>query len=252
MTRVNCAVVIPCLNEAGRIGPVVKSVLAFLPNVIVVDDGSSDQTAPEAQNAGAEVIRHEGNQGKGAAVQKGLGRAVERGFEWALLMDGDGQHAASDIPKFLNVTGGGLVIGDRMSDAGKMPRVRRFVNRWMSVRLSRRLGMALSDTQCGFRLVHLPSWSKLNLKTSHFEIESEMLKAFVEAGHSVQFVPIQVIYKTERSKIAPLTDTVRWFRWWWRTNPKRQRTAAVHDAIASPKGFGVRQSSAAFEGPHVP
>jgi len=247
---VNCAAVIPCLNEATHIGGVVRSVLPLLPRVIVVDDGSNDRTAQEATTAGAVVILHEKNNGKGAAVQSGLRHALEGGFNWALLMDGDGQHAASDIPKFLNETGAHLVVGNRMPEAGQMPWLRRFVNRWMSARLSRRLGVALPDTQCGFRLVHLPSWTQLNLKTCHFEIESEMLKAFVEAGFTVKFVPIQVIYKTERSKIAPLRDTVRWFCW-WRTSPKRQRAAAVQDAVASPKGFGVRQSSAAFEGPHA-
>ncbi|HTD85750.1 MAG TPA: glycosyltransferase family 2 protein [Candidatus Binatia bacterium] len=210
----NCATVISCLNEAGHIGAVVRSVLPLLPNVIVVDDGSTDRTHHEARAAGAEVIGHECNRGKGAAVQTGLRHAHRRGFEWALLMDGDGQHAASDIPRFLNETDAHLVIGNRMDDARKMPRLRRFVNRWMSARLSRRLGMPLPDSQCGFRLVRLSSWSQLNLKTSHFEIESEMLKAFVDAGLVVRFIPIRVVYRDERSKIDPILDTLRWFHWW--------------------------------------
>jgi len=185
-----------------------------LPRVIVVDDGSDDRTAQEAATAGAEVIQHAKNQGKGAAVQSGLRHAHEHGFEWALLMDGDGQHAAGDIPKFLSETGAHLVIGNRMPEAGQMPWLRRFVNRWMSACLTRRLGVPLPDTQCGFRLVHLPSWSPLNLQTSHFEIESEMLKAFVDAGLVVRFVPIRVVYRNETSKIDPILDTVRWFRWW--------------------------------------
>ncbi|HKQ39528.1 MAG TPA: glycosyltransferase family 2 protein [Verrucomicrobiae bacterium] len=212
--QVNCAAVIPCLNEAEHIGSVVGDVLPLLLKVIVVDDGSKDGTSQEAARAGAEVIRHEANQGKGAAVQRGLGHARECGFEWALLLDGDGQHAASDIPKFLSETGAHLVIGNRMAEAGQMPWLRRFVNRWMSRQLSCRLGMALPDTQCGFRLVHLPSWSQLNLETSHFEIESEMLTAFVEAGLIVKFVPVRVVYRNETSKIDPILDTVRWFRWW--------------------------------------
>jgi glycosyltransferase involved in cell wall biosynthesis len=215
---VNCVVVIPCLNEATRIGSVVRSVQLILQNVIVVDDGSSDGTNQEATEAGAEILRHATNQGKGTAIQSGLARAVERGFEWALLMDGDGQHAASDIPKFLNETGARLVIGNRMANPEGMPWLRRMVNRWMSVRLSRRSGVDLPDTQCGFRLVHLPSWSNLNLETRHFEVESEMLVAFVEGGYSVKFVPIKVIYKKHASKISPVVDTFRWFRWWWRRN----------------------------------
>ena len=210
----NCAAVVPCLNEASHIGAVVKGVLPFLPRIIVVDDGSTDATSGEASGAGAEVVRHETNSGKGCAVQTGLRHALKGGFEWALLMDGDGQHAASDIPKFLNRMGAQLVIGNRMTDPGSMPWLRRFVNRWMSARLSRRLGMHLPDTQCGFRLVHLPSWSKLRLNTCHFEIESEMVSAFVKAGLAVKFVPIRVVYRDETSKIDPIIDTLRWFRWW--------------------------------------
>lgn len=208
----NCAVVIPCFNEAPRIGEVVSEVLPILPHVIVVDDGCTDETTAAA--AGAEVIRHGRNEGKGAAIQTGLRRAAERGFDWALLMDGDGQHAASDIPRFFETGGARLIVGNRMANPHAMPWLRRWVNRWMSARLSHRLGVTLPDTQCGFRLVHLPSWSKLILETRHFEIESEMLAAFVEAGCSVKFVPIQVIYKKECSKINPITDTLRWFRWW--------------------------------------
>ena len=249
-----CVVVIPCLNEATRIGSVVRSILPILQNVIVVDDGSSDETKQEATQAGAEVIRHGTNQGKGAAVQTGLARAVERGFEWAMLVDGDGQHAAADIPKFLSQSGARMVIGDRMADPRGMPWPRRFVNRWMSARLSRRLGLDLPDTQCGFRLVHLPSWSTLNFETRHFEIESEMLVAFVEAGYPIKFVEIQVIYKQEASKIDPIIDTLRWFRWWLSCGreSKRQRTAALHNLSELAKRHGVRQSSAAFGKPHGP
>jgi glycosyltransferase involved in cell wall biosynthesis len=189
----------------------------MLRDVLVVDDGSFDETAEEARAAGAEVIRHDKNHGKGAAIQTGLKRGIERGFEWALLMDGDGQHAAQDIPTFLSETNARLVVGNRMHNAAAMPWLRRFVNRWMSARLSRRLGVALPDTQCGFRLVHLASWSKLDLATCRFEIESEMLAAFVKADYPVKFVPIQVIYNNEASKINPIMDTIRWFRWWWRT-----------------------------------
>jgi hypothetical protein len=74
-------------------------------------------------------------------------------------------------------------------------------------------GRELPDTQCGFRLVRLASWQALNLQTRHFEIESEMLMEFIRAGQGVGFVPIEVIYKSEQSKIHPVRDTVRWFRW---------------------------------------
>ena len=211
-----CAVVIPCLNEATAIETLVRQVREQLPTVIVVDDGSTDATGERAARAGAEVLRHDQPRGKGAALQAGLKRARERSFAWAMTLDGDGQHSPEDIPAFLQSTtntGAALVIGNRMDDAGRMPWLRRQVNRWMSRRLSRLAGQGLPDTQCGFRLFKLDAWSRLPIATRHFEIESEMLLAFIAAGHVVEFIPIQVIYKTEQSKIHPWRDTVRWFRW---------------------------------------
>ncbi|MBI3877004.1 MAG: glycosyltransferase family 2 protein [Verrucomicrobia bacterium] len=212
-----CAVVIPCFNEAACIGRVVGEVRAFLPAMIVVDDGSADETGKFAAESGAEVVRHERNLGKGAALASGLRRARERGFAWALTMDGDGQHAPEDIPKLLakaDTSEAALLIGDRMHAASQMPWLRRVVNRWMSRRLSARAGVELPDTQCGFRLMRLDAWSALRLETTHFETESETLLAFLRAGHAVEFVPVQVIYKREQSKIHPLRDAWRWLRWW--------------------------------------
>jgi glycosyltransferase involved in cell wall biosynthesis len=212
----HCAVVIPCLNEAASIERLVRQARDHLPSVIVVDDGSTDTTGERAARAGAEVLRHEQSQGKGAALQTGLRQARERGFAWALTLDGDGQHAPEDIPVFLRHathTKAALIVGNRMADPGRMPWLRRQVNRWMSRRLSRIAGRVLPDTQCGFRLMKLDAWSRLPISTRHFEIESEMLLAFIGAGQGVEFVPIQVIYKAEQSKIHPWRDTVRWFRW---------------------------------------
>lgn len=216
--------VIPCLNEADTIGQVVADVRQFLPTVLVVDDGSSDQTAARSGAAGAEVIRHESPQGKGAALVRGWTRARELKFAWALCLDGDGQHAPSDIPRFISAaehTGAPLIVGNRMRQGAAMPWLRRHVNHWMSRRLSALTGCALLDSQCGFRLLRLDVWSQLVLETRHFEIESELLVAFAGAGLPIEFVPVQVIYRRERSKIQPCRDTVRWFCWWHRTRLRR-------------------------------
>src|SRR5258708_7750816 len=113
----DCVVVIPCLNEARAIAPLVTAARRYLPQVIVVDDGSGDDTAKQAEGAGAEVVRHSRTWGKGAALDTGWVRAMERGFKWALTLDGDGQHAPDDIPAFLSAAVGGgvdLVVGNRM------------------------------------------------------------------------------------------------------------------------------------------
>ena len=121
-----CAVVIPCLNEAARIAEVVRSVRRFLPTVFVIDDGSQDDTGAMAKKAGAEVLRHEFPRGKGVALQTGWEHARKCGFRWALTMDGDGQHSANDVAKFFEAaerTGAELVVGNRMGNPKAMPRV---------------------------------------------------------------------------------------------------------------------------------
>jgi glycosyltransferase involved in cell wall biosynthesis len=213
-----CAAVIPCFNEERTIRGVVSSVRQHLPTVLVVDDGCTDATPQQATLAGATVLRHAKNHGKGEALRTGWKEAGQRGFTWALCMDGDGQHAAEDIPGFFRraeETPASLIIGDRMQSAEAMPCLRRVVNGWMSRRLSVAAGRTLPDSQCGFRLMNLEDWSQLPIKTTRFEIESEVLLSFVNAGYKVEFVPIHTIYKGEPSKIHPWRDTVRWFKWWW-------------------------------------
>ena len=213
----NCAAVIPCFNESVSITPLVASVRRQLPSVLVVDDGSTDETAGRARMAGAVVIKHEGNLGKGAALKSGLSHAFKLGFEWAVTLDGDGQHAPEDLPALLRCakrTGARLVIGNRMNEAKRIPWLRRQVNRWMSRTISRRAGRPLPDTQSGYRLIHLRTWAALALTTKHFEVESEMLMAFLAAGRRVEFVPIRVIPSHRRSHIRPLADTLRWWKWW--------------------------------------
>jgi glycosyltransferase involved in cell wall biosynthesis len=214
-----CAVVIPCMNEAAAIGALVTRVLRDVPTVFVVDDGSTDNTAEQARSSGARILRHTKNFGKGATLQTGLRQAHMEGFQWALCMDGDGQHSPEDIPTFLNRaerTGAPLIVGNRMQNTSRMPALRAFVNRWMSLQISKLAGCALPDSQCGFRLVHLPTWAAMPIGATHFEIESDMLLAFAAHGYRIDFVPIQVIYKNEQSKIHPVRDTIRWFRWWQR------------------------------------
>lgn len=223
-----CVVITPCHNEARFIAPLVREIRAFLPHVIVVNDASTDATASEAAGAGAQVISHDVARGKGAALRTGWQSARERGFAWALCMDGDGQHVPADIPRFLENaerTGASLVVGNRMNEASKMPLLRRLVNRWMSSKLSALAGQSLPDSQCGFRLLRLAALEKIELRATQFEIESEQLLAFAAAGERIEFVPVQVIYRAERSKIRPLRDTVRWFRWrrdWQDASSRRQ------------------------------
>lgn len=222
-----CAV-IPCYNEGLTIATVTAGVRRHVAAVFVVDDGSSDATASLAQSAGATVAKHERNFGKGAALRTGLTLAHQRGFEWAFTLDGDGQHSPEAVPAFLRCaeqTGVRLVVGNRMHRAETMPWLRRKVNHWMSRQISRHAGVDLPDTQCGFRFVHLATWATLAFATSRFEVESEMLLTFLDSGHRVEFVPIEVLPAGRASRIGPVADSARWLTWWFRKARRRRQVS---------------------------
>ncbi|MGH8022922.1 MAG: glycosyltransferase family 2 protein, partial [Limisphaerales bacterium] len=146
------AALIPCFNEGQTIGIVVSQMRRHVERVIVVDDGSTDQTNAEASAAGAVVLRHGRNFGKGAALKTGLSYLHRLGYEWAFTLDGDGQHDPADAPALRQCareTPALLVVGNRMGHAGAMPGIRRRVNAWMSDKLSQYAGCTLPDTQCG-------------------------------------------------------------------------------------------------------
>ena len=212
------------------IGTLVGEIRRFLPRVVVVDDGSTDATGLRAREAGATVIEHRRNQGKGAALRTGLQHACASGFKQALTLDGDGQHRPSDIGLFLECadrTGAALVVGNRLHNAQAMPWARRWVNRWMTHRISQMTGHVLADSQCGFRLLDLGAWAALALETDHFEVESEMLLVFLAAGRRVEFVPVEVVGRGPRSHIRPLVDGWRWWRWWRRARPAQAARTGV-------------------------
>lgn len=213
----NCCAVIPCRDEAAFIGAVVVAVRQHLHTVVVIDDGSSDETGRIATAAGATVLRHGTSQGKGAALATGWAWAQARTFTWALMLDGDGQHVPADIPALLAAAEpAALVLGNRMDQSSAMPWLRRAANQWLSRRVSRLAGVPIPDSQCGFRLAHLSTLLALAPGSRHFEIESELCVRFARAGHRIVSVPVQVRYAGERSKISPLRDYGRWCRWYLR------------------------------------
>ena len=232
-----CAAVIPCFNEAAAIAAIVRGVRSHLLTVLVVDDGSTDGTAARAREAGAEVVRHAANRGKGAALRVGFQHLRDRGVAWALMLDGDGQHAPADLPNFFRcaeATSAALVVGNRLLQPEAMPWLRRQVNRWMTRRLARLTGLPLADSQCGFRLLRLEALAGVTLTTDHFEIESELLTALVAGGARIEFIPVQTLYSANASKIHPLVDTWRWLRWWRARRCEKNLTACLPQNLLLP------------------
>jgi len=214
-----CAI-IPCYNEAGTIGRIVRLTKRQVAEVLVVDDCSTDGTASEARAAGAAVLIHHKNMGKGAALKTGFAAAAGRGFKAAVTLDGDGQHDTTEIPLFLEAYARGdcdIVLGNRMSDTRIMPWTRRLANRFTSWAISRMVGVAMQDTQCGFRLIGLDFWRAVCLDSCRFDLESEILIKACRAGGRIREVRVRTIYfSSNRSKISPLQDAVRFFQVLWR------------------------------------
>lgn len=209
-----CYVIVPAFQEEAHVAETVRGILAFCKNVVVVDDGSGDQTVARARSAGATVLCHETNKGKGAALQTGLAYAQEHKCDFVITMDADGQHDPADLATFLEAyehTQPAALIGSRMDDTAAMPLVRRLTNRFMSWLLSRQMGQRVPDTQSGYRLYRRDVLPLVAAQAQGFAAESEVLLNIADQGIRIGSVPIRVIYSEEKSKIRPLHDTIRFF-----------------------------------------
>jgi glycosyltransferase involved in cell wall biosynthesis len=206
------AAVIPAFNEAGSITAVIDGVRPFVDRVIVVDDGSRDATAERARAAGAEVIAHQTNRGKGQAVRAGLARVFDGGFTHVLLLDGDMQHLPQEAASLLaeaERSGAEVVLGERRFNRDRMPASRYHANRIGSRVLSWFVGVPVQDTQCGFRVFRVDALRPLQLMATGYEIETEMLVKVRRRGGRVASVPVTAVYAGQTSKLRPLPDTTR-------------------------------------------
>jgi glycosyltransferase involved in cell wall biosynthesis len=212
--RSKVGAVIPAYQEERHIGEVVLRTRAQLDHVLVVDDGSTDRTADHARMAGAEVIVHPRNRGKGETIKAGLRHWLEQQMDFVIVLDADGQHRPEEIDRFLALAasdGVALVLGNRMNDVVHMPRLRRVVNRYMSRVISGLCGQEIPDTQCGFRMVHRRVIPELLCGASRFDYETEMLILASRKGFRIDSVPISTVYSDEVSSIHPVRDTLRFF-----------------------------------------
>jgi glycosyltransferase involved in cell wall biosynthesis len=218
---------IPAYNEAEHIARVVKSARVHLP-VLVVDDGSGDDTAQRAEAAGASVLRQSPNQGKGAALRAGFRRAMAEGYDAVLTLDADGQHDPAEMPAFVkscSATQADLIVGQR--DFRKMPWARRLANtlgRWL---FSWAMGRPIADNQSGFRLLSRRLMEAvLDSGESGFEFEVDMIAVCVERGWTIEWVPIRTIYAGEKSHIRPGAHTLNFVRVVWQLRQRRKKQEA--------------------------
>jgi glycosyltransferase involved in cell wall biosynthesis len=211
------AIVIPAYNAASHLRKVIERCGTMMPRyrIIVVDDGSSDDTFDIAHEEGVTTIKHQENWGKGKALSTGIHKANEMGAAYAFTIDADGQHDPKEIPKFLDHlqrSGADIIIGNRMSNVRDMPWLRVKTNRFTSWIVSLKAGQKIPDSQSGYRMIKTSLFVKIHMETTRYEAESELLIKASKLGARIEAVPIETIYGEEVSAINPVMDTLRFFR----------------------------------------
>jgi glycosyltransferase involved in cell wall biosynthesis len=205
------SIVIPAMNESGAIEPVVTRLLAAAPwrEVLVIDDGSSDDTGPRAAAAGARVIRHPYNKGNGAAVKTGIRNATG---EFILIVDADGQHPPADAERLAALLGEyDLVVGARSSET-QATTGRRFGNGALNALASYLTGRPIPDLTSGFRGARRECLREfIHLLPNGFSTPTTTTLAFIKAGYNVAFVPIQAQQRFGQSKIRFARDGAKFF-----------------------------------------
>jgi glycosyltransferase involved in cell wall biosynthesis len=229
--RSQTAAVIPAYQDEKHIGDIVRRTRQRLDHVLVIDDGSTDQTAQCAREAGAQVIVHSENRGKGEAIKTGLCHWLDQEVTWVILLDSDGQHLPEETDRFIEAaaslgapepgakagaTRPTFFIGNRMNNLAGMPFIRRVVNRLMSRRISRVCGQEIPDTQCGYRMLDRHLIPELLGGGHRFDYETEVLIIASRKGYRIESVPITTVYTDQVSKIHPVRDALRFFKMMWR------------------------------------
>jgi glycosyltransferase involved in cell wall biosynthesis len=209
-----CAV-IPSFNEERHIAEVVSGLKKHGIEALVIDDGSGDETFSLAKKAGAQLIKHGENMGKGYSVREGFSYCLKNGFDAAVTLDGDGQHRPEEIPKFVKAyesTKADIIIGNRMSDTKNMPPVRKLTNHLMSRIISRICGQYIPDTQCGYRFFTKKILESVKLESENYDAETEILIKASLMGFRIESVAVETIYSNQTSQINPVLDTIRFIK----------------------------------------
>jgi len=205
---------IPAYNAGEAVGKVVRDIAALGVGIatVVVDDGSSDSTATEAAQAGAVVLKHSCNKGKGEALRTGFAHFLTTDLKAVVTLDADGQHAPEEIPVLVErwaATRADIVIGTRKRDLRKMPPLRVITNTLSSLLVSLSAGKYIHDSQSGFRLLSRRVVDRVRTTSRGYGAESEILIKAVARGYSVVSAPVSTIYGFEKSYIDPLKQPLR-------------------------------------------
>lgn len=204
--------IIPAYNEEKNIKKVIENCKKYVHKIIVIDDGSTDNTVQVIQNMDVITIRNRENKGKTEAVKIGFVRGLKEGAGIFVLLDADGQHNPAEIPYFLkNIQGGfDLVIGARKFDRNIMPVPRMLANSISSYLVSLICGIKIEDSQSGYRVLRKEVIEKITLTSKRFQVDTEMIIKAARCGFKVGFVQIETIYHYEaKSKVNQIIDPLK-------------------------------------------
>ncbi len=203
------AALIPAYNCADRVGRVVSGIRRHISDVLVVDDGSTDATGSAAREAGARLVVHPENRGKGPAVRSGLAVLLGEPHAAVLMLDADGQHDPDDAPAFLAAAAGAdFVLGNRLWKPEAIP-ARRFWTNFIGTRaLQLMSGFPLEDSQCGYRLVASALLRRMGLVGNRYSVDTEIIVRAGKLRGRFAHVPVQVIYAGAPSHYRPVWDTI--------------------------------------------
>lgn len=209
-----CAI-IPAYDEGLNIVSVIKQVKKHNIDIVVIDDGSTDQTAALAEREEVCLIRHISNEGKGSALRRGFQFAVEKDYDYVITLDADGQHNSDEIPLFIDKIGNSnedIVVGNRLHSPKGMPVLRLFVNKLFSKIVAMVSEQNIPDALCGYRIITRQILKSITLSSNRFDIDPEILIKASKKGFKITSVNIECIYANEFSYIRPLQDGYLFFR----------------------------------------
>ncbi|MEE2906261.1 MAG: glycosyltransferase family 2 protein [Planctomycetota bacterium] len=245
---------IPVYNEAAFVTDVLQEVLQYADHVLVIDDGSTDETARLLSEQPVKIIRHATNRGYGRSTRDMFQWAQEDGFEWLITMDCDRQHEPAAIPSFrkrIDAGGVDVISGSRYIhrdvDADMPPADRRAINRMMTDEINRRLGLSLTDAFCGFKAYRVEACADLRLDVDGYDFPMMFWAQAVAAGLVIDELPVRLIYNDpSRSFGGPLDDQARRLRFYQSTLYEEIIRLAPHLPAGADEGLALGE--AAFHG----
>jgi len=204
--KLGVCILIPVYNNAGTIGQVIKDVQQYCGDITVIADGSSDGSAEAAKAfGGIKVIHYQPNRGKGYALRQGLKQAEKDGFRYAISIDSDGQHFASDIPAFLDAIEqqpGSLIVGARIMEGQNQAKKSSFANKFSNFWYFADTFHKLPDTQSGYRIYPVKRINRIWFFSTKYEFEVEVLVKATWRGIPVRSIPVSVYYPPENERVS--------------------------------------------------